>query len=85
MVLLNNILLYFFVYLPFFHSNSNSKKTNKKTEYFFNIEILCNIDDYCILLIFLWLEVFKAHRCRFKFAISGRMGICKKNKIFSRS
>lgn len=50
MVLLNNILLYFFVYLPFFHSNSNSKKTNKKTEYFFNIEILCIIDDYCFLL-----------------------------------
>ena len=52
MVLLNNILLYFFVYLPFFHSNSNSKKTNKKTEYFFNIEILCIIDDYCFLLIY---------------------------------
>ena len=50
MVLLNNILLYFFVYLPFFHFNSNSKKTNKKTEYFFNIEILCIIDDYCFLL-----------------------------------
>ena len=50
MVLLNNILLYFFVYLPFFHSNSNSKKNNKKTEYFFNIEILCIIDDYCFLL-----------------------------------
>ena len=26
---------------------------HKKTEYFFNIEILCNIDDYCILLNFL--------------------------------
>ena len=25
---------------------------HKKTEYFFNIEILCNIDDYCILLNF---------------------------------
>ena len=48
MVLLNNILLYFFVFLPFFHSNSSSKNI-KKTEYFFNIEILCNIDDYCIL------------------------------------
>ncbi len=23
---------------------------HKKTEYFFNIEILCNIDDYCVLL-----------------------------------
>lgn len=23
---------------------------HKKTEYFFNIEILCNVDDYCILL-----------------------------------
>ncbi|MEF2619341.1 MAG: M14 family zinc carboxypeptidase [Clostridia bacterium] len=34
---------------PFFHSNSNSKKSNKKTEYFFNIEIFCNIDDYCVL------------------------------------
>lgn len=50
MVLLNNILLYFFVFLPFFHSNYNSKKSNKKTEYFFNIEILCIIDDYSFLL-----------------------------------
>lgn len=25
---------------------------HKNTEYFFNIEILCNIDDYCILLYF---------------------------------
>lgn len=50
MVLLNNILLYFFVYLPFFHSNSSSKNIKKNTEYFFLIEILCNIDDYCVLL-----------------------------------
>ena len=26
---------------------------HKKTEYFFNIKILCNIDDYCILFIFI--------------------------------
>jgi len=48
---LNNILLYFYFFLPFFHSNSSSKNI-KKTEYFFNIEILCNIDDYCALLNF---------------------------------
>lgn len=54
MVLLNSIQLYFFVFLPFFHSNSNSKKFNKKTEYFFNIEILCIIDDYCILLTYFY-------------------------------
>ena len=49
MVLLNNILLYFFVYLPFFHSNSSSKNPIKNTEYFFYLEISCNIDDYCVL------------------------------------
>ena len=43
-----NILLYFFVFLPFFHSNSSSKDI-KNTEYFFHLEISCNIDDYCVL------------------------------------
>ena len=37
------------IFFHFNHSNSNSKKSNKKTEYFFNIKILCNIDDYCVL------------------------------------
>ncbi|MBO5005156.1 MAG: hypothetical protein J6D03_07950 [Clostridia bacterium] len=44
-----NIILIFF---HFNHSNSNSKNPIKKTEYFNRFEILCNIDDYCILLNF---------------------------------
>lgn len=44
-----------------YFSNSSSKKSNKKTEYFFYIEIFCNIDDYCFLfiLIFGW-YIFKS-------------------------
>ena len=44
---------------PFFNGYGRETTPNfavnkhKKTEYFFNIEILCNIDDYCILFTFI--------------------------------
>ena len=92
--------LYKFAYKLFIHLSRSSRNIfycfrtrnrsplhfcNKNTEYFFNLEILCNIDDYCLLLIFYsgW-HIFNTTGVDLNLQFPARVGKGERNQICTR-